>query len=301
MKRTVTFLALAALACQAWAADFTPAPPPDPLVLNYANSVAATLTNRATLGITPQQFTVNPAKKTLLLFVAGQSQWTNVTPSAYVPTNSTAVLQLNINDGAVYPIPSSGLVLGTTNEQSPLGPGNIPVRVADQLVTNGRFDFVIIIDFAIGGTPISEWTTGGSLFDWGVVAIKRATALGMTCNTTGITCGFIWGQGEADNQNGTSQSVYANSLSAWGTHMTGNNFTGRIFVCEESWLSGTVSTNVQNAQLGIVDNVTYFSGGNMDSIGAGGRQADNTHFNDTGAVSAMTLMVNAMHASGAPY
>jgi lysophospholipase L1-like esterase len=59
-----------------------------------------------------------------------------------------------------------------------------------------------------------------------------------------------------------------------------------------------VSTAVQAAQVGIVDNVTIFSGGDLDSFNATYRQADNTHPNDTGAAAMATAVYNAMVASG---
>jgi hypothetical protein len=43
------------------------------------------------------------------------------------------------------------------------------------------------------------------------------------------------------------------------------------------------------------------AGANADSLGAGSRQSDNTHFTPAGLASLTTLIVAAMAASGAPF
>ena len=58
---------------------------------------------------------------------------------------------------------------------------------------------------------------------------------------------------------------------------------------------------MQAAQVALANGTTVFAGGDLDTLNATNRQADNTHFNDTGAAAAATLIWNAMHASGSPY
>ena len=269
---------------------------PDPFVLTD-QSFAGQAAYRATP--TPRSITINPVQKTLILFVAGQSNWTNITPTLYTPTNSTVVSQMNIYDGAFYPIADN--LLGSSYYQGTFGPGNISARVADLLVTNGAFNSVIVVNFAVGSTPIASWDSTGLLYNRGNVAMKRLAARGITPGTTGVTFGYLWGQGESDKTAGTSQSAYATSLGQVMSKMTASGFTGRFFICKETWISGAVSAAVQAAQVAAVDSVTVFSGGDLDSLNATNRQADNTHFNDTGASAAATIVYNAMHASGSPY
>jgi hypothetical protein len=246
----------------------------------------------------PRNITINPAQKTLVLLVAGQSNWTNINPTLYTPTNSAVISQLNIYDGAFYPITTG--VLGSSYYQGTFGPGNASVRVADLLVTNGRFDNVILVNFAIGSTSIAQWAS--QQFTNRVnVAMLRLAARGIAPSTTGVTFGLLMGQGETDNSLGTSQSAYASSFSTFATAVFATGFSGRVFLCEETWIYGTVSAGVQAAQIAAVNNTTIFSGGNLDSLNATNRQADNTHFNDTGAAAAATIVYNAMHASGSPY
>ncbi len=75
----------------------------------------------------------------------------------------------------------------------------------------------------------------------------------------------------------------------------------RWFPAKETWLAGSVSAAIQNAQVSLVDGLTVFAGPDMDSMNATFRVADNTHLNDAGAAQAALLSYNAMHASGAPF
>lgn len=269
--------------------------PPDPYII-----VDPVIANQAQYRVTPAQraITVNPAQKTLALIVAGQSNWTNITPSLYTPTNSSAVSQLNVYDGCFYPVSSS--VLGSSFYQGSFGNGNVSVRVADTLVTNGSFNQVLIANVAIGSTSAAQWATS-QFTNRIAVAMLRFSQNGITPATTGMTFGFLWGQGEAELALGTSQSAYTASLNTVMSAATSAGFSGRFFICEETWINGSTYATVQAAQTGIVNGTTIFSGGNLDSLNATNRQGDNTHFNDTGAAAAATLVYNAMHASGSPY
>jgi hypothetical protein len=270
--------------------------PPDPFLLTDL-----TIAGQAPYRVTPAQrsITINPAQKTLVLLVAGQSNWTNITPTLYTPTNSSVVSQMNIYDGAFYGIADN--MLGSSYYQGTFGPGNISARVADLLVTNGSFNNVIVVNFAVGSTAIASWDVGGALYERGNVAMKRLAARGITPATTGVTFGYLWGQGETDKTAGTSQSAYTTSLNEVMAKLTASGFSGRFFICKETWIGGGVSSAVQAAQVAAVNGTTVFSGGDLDSLDATNRQADNTHFNDTGAAAAATIVYNAMHASGSPY
>src|ERR1043165_4862431 len=92
--------------------------PPDPYKLNDTSEISY-YGYRQTLGRTTRPFTINPALKTLVLFVTGQSLGANVVPTLFVPTNSAAVDNLNIYDGALYDC--NGPLLG-----SPYNPTVVP-------------------------------------------------------------------------------------------------------------------------------------------------------------------------------
>lgn len=270
--------------------------PPDPFVVR--DGVAGSQIWKSTNGLTSRTQVIDPAKKTLVLISAGQSQWTSIMPSQYTPTNSTVVDNFNIYDGGSYSIAS--YLLGPT--QSPgSGSGNILPRIADLLINNGKFDRVILVPLAITGSLIAQWATGGALDDRITVAMRRLSSRGLMTTTTGITQAFLWGQGEGDGVAGTAQATYQTAFADVLAQATNNGFSGRAFVCKETWASGTTYATIQAAQVALVNGTTIFSGGDLDTLNATNRQADNTHFNDTGAAAVATLVYNAMHATGSPY
>lgn len=252
-------------------------------------------------GLTARSETINPAQKTLVLIIAGQSIWTSITPSAYTPSHASAIDILSIYDGALYP--PDGRPCLSTSYTPELGIGCIGLRVAELFIANGRFDRVIVANVSIGATDISYWNSAaaGLLSNRPAVAVRRLAARGITPSTTGVTFSFLWGQGESDNMLGTSTAAYTAALNNIFADLTASGFDGRIFVCKETWWQGNTYANVQNAQTGVINNTTIFSGGDLDSLNATYRQGDNTHFNDTGAASAATLAYNAMVASGSPF
>lgn len=257
---------------------------------------------RDTNGLTLQIAPINPTKKTLVLIAAGQSNRASVNPTLYIPANSGVVDNFNIYNGAGYNI--GGPLLGA--EYDPdlgLGPGNVMARVADKFI--GIFDRVILVPVAIGNTIIAQWdpaTSGNCCANRISVALARLAARGITCATTGITCAIEWGQGENDNLNGTSQASYQASWGRLVADAQAHGFSGRIFIAIETLDAGVISPTIQAAQTAVVDNVTVFQSGNIDTLtGTTNRQPGLTHLNDVGAASGATLIFNAMVASGSPY
>jgi len=248
-------------------------------------------------GKTLRSSVINPAEKTLILITAGQSQWTTLTPTSFTPTNPSKVDNFNVYDGANYNC--SGPLLGA--EYIPAnGDGNVSARVADQFVSSGIFDRVIVVPIALGGTEIAQWDTG-ILSGRIPVALRRLASRGIVPASTGVTFALLWGQGESDGLIGTTQSAWENAFQNIVTTVLAAGFAGRIFVAKETWSAGVVSSTIQAAQVAVVDSVTVFSGGDLDALDASYRQSGNTHFNDAGAAAAASLVYNAMRASGAPY
>lgn len=268
---------------------------------------------------TSRNLTVNTAIKNLVLIWAGQSQSGAATPSCYTPTNASAIDNLSIKDGNIYAATesTSAPLLGATWAYQALGGtvcGSISLRVADTLITQGKFDRVIIVPIGSGGSNIALWdpVSNGILSSRPCAAMARLAARGITPSVTNVTFAFTWMQGESDH--GTGQSTYQTILGNMKTALLACGFSGRMFIAKETWVcSGGVNstdTNVQNAQVAAVDNVTIFAGPNADALGTTNRQSDcsgapGTHFNDTGAAalggSAAGSWYAAMHASGAPF
>lgn len=251
---------------------------------------------------------INTGVKNLVLILAGQSLMAAEAPTAYTVTNSTVVDNFNVYDGGMYvhtdpPLGSTWAYQGLGGSGSSCATtqtcGSIIGRIADLVVNRGSFARVITVPVAVGGAPIALWDTGGILSGRFCAAMARLAARGITPSVTNVTFAILWGQGEADH--GTSSATYKAALGRIQAQAASCGFSGRFFVNEETWLSGAVDATVQSAQTTVVDNVSFWAGGNLDSLNATNRIGDNTHLNDTGIAAAASLMEAAMHASGAPF
>lgn len=245
---------------------------------------------------------INTSIRNLVLFNVGQSNSTNVLPTASVPTNASAIDNFNVYDGAIYNV-VAGPLLGTQAYTGGLGTninGAIITKVADLLVTNNKFDRVILVPLAISGSPISEWGAGGALYDRMCVAIKRLAARGITPAVSNVTFATVQMQGEADGAGGTTAVAYQTAANQMIARAQGCGYSGRWFFSLETWSNGVTYSTIRNAQSGLANGSTIFVGGDLDTINASGR-TDNIHFNDSGGSTAATLTYNAMAASGAPF
>ena len=194
------------------------------------------------------------------------------------------------------PLLGTGLATATGT----FGPGSVSLRVADTLVTNGKFDRVIIVPLAIGGTGIVQWGTGGLLYNRTTAAMARLASRGITPGMTNVTFCFLWGQGESDG--GTSAATYKTGINQVTAALFATGFNGRAFINKQTWLAGSVNATIQGAQWdGTVITGNVFQGANADSLTAGSRQSDNTHFTDAGMASLSALIITALAATGAPY
>jgi hypothetical protein len=275
----------------------------DPFVLKEIPNSATLVVGgyKNTNGLTPRQVTINPAQQTLVLLVAGQSQWTSVNPTLYVPSNTAVIHNLNPYDGAFYPITGKLLGSSDTSGIANAGPGHPAARLADKLIARG-WNQVIIEPIAIGGTTVAQWNDPNTILsDRFGVAMRRLAAKGITPATTGVTFAVLWGQGEADTLVSTPQASYTASYNGVLATISSVCSTCRVFTLQESWISGSTSAAVRAAQAASWNGTTNFNGGDMDSLNATNRIADNTHLNDTGAAAIATIVDTAMHASGAPF
>jgi len=282
------------LSCVVAQAQLTGFSPADPFVLtNIFGEVRYCSAN----GLTPRSQAINPAIKTLVLIVPGQSNRGNTVTNLYTPTNTAVIDNFSICDGASYPI--SGPLIGPAVEDSIFKPGNLAAYVADTLITNARFDKVILVPIAVSTTFIAQRGTG-NLSNQTCVAIKRLAQRGIVPGMTGVTFAIDFGIGESDGNGGTSSASFQASFASWLANAQACGFSGRVFMPTETWLSGVTSATIQGAQAAVRDGITTFNGGNLDTLNNTNR-SDTSHFNNTGAAAAAVLIDAAMHASGAPF
>jgi hypothetical protein len=272
--------------------------PPDPYY-NVPTGPLGTQGNVDTAGRATRSPVLNTGVANLVLFFPGQSNNAGEAPTAYTLTNASVIDNFNVNDGALYA--PADPPIGATPSAGAQGCGCSLTgwRVADTLVTNGKFARVIVVPLAITGTSVAQWDTG-PLSTRICQAIGRLKDRGIVPGTN-VTFAADWGQGEADQQLGTSQAAYTTALNDIISKAAACGFSGRWFINVETWEAGATSAAVQAAQAAVVNGTTVFAGANIDSFGSGDRQSDNTHINDTGAPLVAAAKVAAMHASGAPF
>lgn len=279
----------------------------DPFKIKFVSSGVNQDTKATTLSANGQ--TVNPAVRNLVLILSGQSNCSDVVPSAYSPTNPTKLDQLNIYDGAIYT--AADPLLGTSYPRSAgvavNGPGNAYLRLADTFITNGKFDRVVLVPTCLGSTAVADWAPGGDFDDVFTLAMRRIAARGITSGVN-ITIAAIWAQGETDTLRGTGQTPYTDSLNAFITASRTAGFTGIWFVNSESRNVGSTSAAVVAAQAAVVNHgASVWAGANADALAGATcsasacRQADDTHWSNAGAASIAAATYTAMGLAGAPF
>lgn len=284
MYRVGTALLLLALATTPTFAQFSRGQSnPDPYIVTEAAGAAGYRDINAKTLVTST--IISPC----VLIIAGQSNVANNVTSVYTPSNTT-VYNLNLYDGAIYKAvdPLLGPSAPTT-----LGSGNFAGRLADKIINSGaNCQNVVLVPIGVDATTVAQWVSTYS--NRLTAAFARISARGMT------TTAILWGQGEQDH--GTSQSSYTNSLTSLIGVSRSAGYNGPWFIAEETWAAGTIDSSVQAAQLAIVNHSSgIWAGPNADSLDATNRQSDNTHWNNTGSDAYAGLWQSALHAFGAPF
>lgn len=226
---------------------------------------------------------ISEGENTAVFIVAGQSQAANYAEPS-TPTNGSKIDQISIDDGGTYAAVDP--LLGCNNGSNA---GNLFIRVADKLITNGTFDRVILVPCAIGGTSIALWTAGGVLHSRLLAASARCAARSLPVTAV------LWHQGERDGADGMGQSTweghFANLLAAF--RATGEDCP---WIVARSTLQGNkTSSAIRAAQAAVVFGTVY-AGPDTDTLTGGTNRSDGTHFTATGANSAAELWVAAIDA-----
>ncbi|MGO6707589.1 sialate O-acetylesterase [Rhizobium johnstonii] len=225
--------------------------------------------------------------RTAVIVFIGQSLSVNSVRSPYVPVNAN-IDQLNIWDGKLYK--AKDPLLGINGGK--LG-GTWLLRMADKLISDGLYDRVIIVPMAVGNTRVGQWSEP----NLEPYLFKRINTVGLRMRDAGLPCtAIMWGQGESDTRDGTSQASYAASLQKVIGEFKRAIPGCPMLVAKEAYIYGTTSTAILAAQASVVDNVHVFAGENVELIGPSGRY-DNTHLNEVGADQRATLAVAALKAA----
>lgn len=250
--------------------------------------------------------TLDITKTNLIMITTGQSNMADVAPSAFSPVNASAIFQLNMYDGKIYPA-SDPLIGPQYAVGAPLGPGNPALRIADSIITNAYFQRVYIEATAIGNTQVSDWSSGlnSSVIP---IAVRRLNAKGIVCGTTNITCVIIWGQGENDCSLGTPQGTYTAALNVVIAAAVAAGFTGHWYIANQSYNGTITCAAVTAGQTATVNGTSVRAGPNADSlvgnvcgspaVSACRNAGSTVHWSDNGSLSYAALWVTALHNGG---
>jgi hypothetical protein len=297
------------LDASAASAQYRGSSPPDPYTLRTPMPQGignVTNVNVNVVSLRPLQ-TPDRTKRNIVIIGAGQSNMANSPQaSVYAAVNAGSIDQLYVENGGVYNAPDP-LLGNSINNYPSFGGGNPILRVADALITAGSFDHALVASIAIDGSSVADWETG-SLSQRLPVVIARLKAKGWLTGPNVIAV-LLWGQGETDQALGTTTAAYLNSLSNVITATRRAGFNGPWFVAVETFFSGPISVQVQNAQIAIVNHAAGIWAGpfadNIIGSSCGGIcRPDNLHFGDLGMpvyVGSSIGWLASLHAFGAPF
>ena len=300
-RRSVLAVGLSSLAVAgASMSRVRPFSAPDPGNIFYeTGGIANTTVYRDFTGRTTRSLAINGSEDTLIMICAGQSLSTDLITDTFSPTNGTKLDNYVWFNGTNWA--AQDALLGTSWNGSTATSHNFNFRVADGIISNGKFDRVIIVPVAMSGTTVNLWVNDfvgepTGYYRMVQTAIKKLKAQGITGTTTGVKWLFKWNQGESDTQQSTTQGNYTTDWNKLKALVSVDLPQMKFMIAKETRYIGNNSAAVQAAQAAAVNGVDTFVGEDMDSIGAGGREGDDTHLNATGGNSAATMGIAAITA-----
>lgn len=201
--------------------------------------------------VSPQE--IQAGENTAVWLSLGQSTTANHDQVTYSVTNPKSH-NFNAYDGAIYTADSP--LLGCSGLS-----GNWNSRCSDKMLAAGMFQRVIIVPIGVGGTIVSQWQPGGSMW-------QRVVATKARLDNRGLTPTFItWMQGESDQTVGTSQAAYSASLAALIGGLRGLGYSVPIFVSQTTYNGTTSYAPVRAAQAAAVNNPAgIYAGPDTDSL-----------------------------------
>lgn len=225
-----------------------------------------------------------PGEQTGVLITAGQSNLGNTLTDTHTPVNGEKIDNLNIFDGGVYA--AADPLLGS---DVAFGGGHLATRFADQLITNGKYDRVVIVPIAINGTLLSEWEPSGNLHQLFEVAFHRCAEHGLPVT------GVLWAQGESDGLHGRPQAQYEAGFAAMIASIRAAGHSEKWILAKSTYASGAAYPAIQAALLASANGSDILTGPDTDSL-TGANREDGTHFSATGAINATALWVESITA-----
>lgn len=212
-----------------------------------------------------------PGEDTAVIIVLGQSNSANHCGGAHAATNPS-VHNFNYANGGMYA--AADPLLGATGES-----GCYATYLGDRLVTNGRYERVILATMAINATLASDWGAGG-IFNHNVrVMCRRLLAAGLPPTMV------LYQQGESDNTEATAAATITAALRSMVATFRDEGVEAPVFIALcSTWPGYTNNTQVRLGQTNAVSTpLGIYQGPDADLVGAGGRDGGGVHFNAAGS------------------
>jgi lysophospholipase L1-like esterase len=224
-------------------------------------------------------------ERTMVALVFGQSQAANQVQERFVGGKGV----FNYLRGHCYQAVDP--LLGTGGDK-----GNVWTLVGTDLVAERRFDAVILVTIAIGGTSIAQWAPGGRLNEHLMDAV---TAIAPVFPFTHV---FI-AQGETDFLSQTPPDDYFRNFAALIASLRHSGVAAPIFVAIESGFCDAAATPakpgnpIAEAQKRIIaaQEGVYF-GADTDAVNAPSDRYDGCHMSGSGARKLAKLWAQAIIA-----
>lgn len=215
--------------------------------------------------------TIFKSEKTMVCFTIGQSNAANYGNGSYVPKNEV----YNYYKGELYQAKEP--LLGAD------GAGcSVWTRVADMLIDSGLYDKVIIVPCALGSTSVECWSDGKC-------SEKLAETLDYLQKDNIRLTHILWAQGETDNVDSTSKSVYKQRLEKVINKFRTRKIDAPFYIAVSGYFPYAnnnpfgIDKEITDAQTELPNDLKNVKAGpNTDSLNLAYYRADAVHFTEAG-------------------
>lgn len=208
------------------------------------------------------------------LVTLGQSNNNNSISGTYSATHGSNVYNCAIaHRGALFVAAKPLLVSDLTDDHHKR-------KLADDLITDGLVDDVIITMASLGGSASSAWAASGALH-YRISLAARCIYAGGIEHVPRI---IDWIQGEADTDASVNQATYQANLQAVIDQCKRSGLlrpgTDKMIVHRCTRLTGTgaIRDGIRAAQVAVCDGVDVIQGADIDTLTGASNRPDGTHF-----------------------
>lgn len=206
-------------------------------------------------------------RKAAVILAMGQSNAANHGGARYHPVRK--VFNFNWADGRCYR--AKDPLLGASGEG-----GSVWTRLGDELIESGRYDQVLIIPIAIGGTSVRVWAGSHGP---AAQAIKASDVL----QHAGLRITHVlWHQGESDHE--MRKEVYTRLFSRMAEYLQENGINAPLFVATTTICNNYGANQIREAQRELPRRLTnVFAGPDTDALDSIYDRSPNLcHFSERG-------------------